>query len=109
MSAIFSDVKAKLNTPKQKEVIRGIQFSEVVYADDTLIFGPYTHAINKLLHAIQAESQYYNMKLNYDKCRNLTLYQGQSSIKYIDGTLAPRKHEATYIPRFNFDYHGGQP
>ena len=44
-----------------------------------------TRTINKLLHAMQTESQYYNMKLNYDKCINLTLkltlYQGQPSIK----------------------------
>ena len=97
MSAMFKDIKAKLNTPKQREPLPGIEFAEILYADDTLIFGNHTHTINKLLHAIQAESRYYNMSLNYDKCINLTLNQGTSSVKYIDGTLVPRKHEATYL------------
>ena len=35
--------------------------------------------------------------LNYDKCINLTLHQKQSSVKYLDGTLVPRKHEAIYL------------
>ena len=97
MSAMFTDIRTKLNTPKQKEPIPGIEFAEVLYADDTLVFGTHTHTINKLLHAIQSESKYYNMKLNYDKCINLTLNQGQSSVKYMDGTLVPRKQEAKYL------------
>ena len=97
MSALFADIKAQLNTPKQKEPIRGIRFAEILYADDTLIFGTHTHSINKFLHAIQRESEYYNLQLNYDKCINLTLHQHQSSIKYADGTLVPRRKEATYL------------
>ena len=62
-----------------------------------LIFGTHTHSINKFLHAIQRESEYYSLQLNYDKCINLTLHQHQSSIKYADGTLVPRRKEATYL------------
>ena len=47
--------------------------------------------------AIQRESTYYNMKLNMDKCVNLSLNQNQSSNKYNDGTTVPRKAEATYL------------
>jgi len=42
MAAMFSDIKARLNTPKQREPIEGIQYPEVLYNDDTLIFGNYT-------------------------------------------------------------------
>ena len=97
MSAMFKDIKTKLNTPKQREPLPGIEFAEILCADDTLLFGTHTHTINKLLHAIQAESRCYNMSLNYDKCINPTLKQGTSSVKYLDGTLVPRKHEATYL------------
>ena len=75
MSALFVDVKAQLSTPKQQEPIRGIRFADILYADDTLTFGTHTHSINKFLHAIQRESEYYNLQLNYDKCINLTLHQ----------------------------------
>ena len=97
MAAMFSDIKARLNTPKQREPIEGIQYSEVLYADDTLIFGNYTYHINLLLKEIQTESRYYNMELNLDKCINLTLNRKQSSIKFADGSLVPRKHTATYL------------
>ena len=56
-----------------------------------------TQSINKLLHTIQRESAYYNIKLDTDKCVSLTLNHNQSSIKFIDGTTAPRKAEATYL------------
>ena len=97
MSAMFTDIKSRLNTPKQQEPIRGIKYTEILYADDTLIFGNYTKHINMLLAEIQRESSYYNMELNLDKCINLTLNRHQSSIKYMDGTLVPRKQSATYL------------
>jgi len=37
------------------------------------------------------------MKLNYDKCINLTLNRVQSNIKYENGDLVPRKPKATYL------------
>jgi len=37
------------------------------------------------------------MKLNYEKCVNLTANQGKSSVKFKDGTLVPRKDRATYL------------
>ena len=52
---------------------------------------------HKLLHQIQQESQKYNMRLNLDKCVNLTLKQYQSSVKYMNGNKVPRKAQATYL------------
>ena len=37
------------------------------------------------------------MELNLHICVNLTLNQKQSSIKFADGSLVPRKHTATYL------------
>ena len=65
LSAIFQDIKTELNTRKQKEPIAGLQFAEVMYADDTLIFGTHTHTINKLLHEIQIESQQSTAESGY--------------------------------------------
>ena len=97
MTAIFQDIKTVLNTPKQLQPIPGINYAEVLYADDTLLFGTHTHTINKLLRQIQTESANYNMKLNFDKCINLTINRKQSSIKFMDGTAVPRKTQAKYL------------
>lgn len=97
MSVAFSDIKNRLHTPKQLEPLPGIYFSEILYADDTLIFGDHTASINKLLHEIEIESSYYNMNLNYQKCINLTTNQQTSTIKFSDGSLVPRKRQAIYL------------
>lgn len=97
MAVLMKDVKNRLNTPKQKEPINGIKFAEILYADDTLLFGTHTQNINKFLKEIQIESEYYNMRLNLNKCINLTGNQRMSSVKFKDGTKVPREHQATYL------------
>ena len=97
MGVMFWDIKQVLHTPAQREPIPGIHFSEILYADDTLIFGRHTPSINRLLKEIQRHSAYYNLKLNFDKCVNLTLNRKQSTLKFEDGTNVPRKTKATYL------------
>ena len=97
MTVLMKDVKARLNTKRQSEPINGIRFAEILYADDTLLFGPHTHNINKLLAEIQTESAYYNLNLNLAKCINLTLNQKQTSVKFQTGDLVPRRKKATYL------------
>ena len=97
MTTIFTHIKSRLNTPKQLQQMNGIHCAEVLYADDTLLFGTHTHTINKLLHQIQVESGKYNMKLNLDQCINMTINRAQSSIKFMDGNLVPRKSQAVYL------------
>lgn len=75
MGALFADVQRELNTPRQKQPMDGIFFSQILYADDTLIFGANTQCVNKLLHAIEKHSRYFGVSLNYDKCINLTANQ----------------------------------
>ena len=56
MGALFADLKQELNTPRQQQPINDVHFAEILYADDTLIFGANTHSINVLLHAIERHS-----------------------------------------------------
>ena len=97
MSVMFADIKSRLNTHKQREPIPGILFSEILFADDTLIFGEHTASLNKLLKEIELESEYYNMNLNYQKCINLTTNRKMSTIKYQSGNIVPRKQQAVYL------------
>ena len=89
MSTIFSDIKARLSTPKQKEPLEGITFAEILYSDDTLTFGDHTPSLNKLFKDIEVESSYYNIKLNYGNCINVTTNRRTSTIKCLDGTKVP--------------------
>ena len=85
LSAIFQDTECELQTPQQKEPIEGLQYTEVMYADHARIFGTHTRPVNKVPHAIHAESQAYILRLNLQRCVNLTTKQRQSSVKFPDG------------------------
>ena len=108
MGALFADVKAELNTPRQQQPIDGIHFSEILFADDTLIFGANTHCVNVLLHAIEKHSAYSGLVLNYGNCVNLTANQKQSSVRFsptgpAQGALVPRKKSALYLGTLHTD------
>ena len=94
---LFQDIKSKLNTPRQLAPIAGINFTEILYADDTLLFGSHTQTINTLLQEVQQESAQYNMRLNLAKCVNLTINRTQSSVRFLDGSLVPRQYCARYL------------
>ena len=68
MTVITFNISTRLNTPKHLEPIDGIKFWDILYADDTLVFGSYTPHLNKTMKEIEIEPAYYNMKLSYDKC-----------------------------------------
>ena len=64
MTTMFRDIRSRLNTPAQLSPIKGVHFAEVLYADDTLLFGTHTQSINKLLKEIQIETKYYKHSFN---------------------------------------------
>ena len=102
MGALFADIKMELCTPRQLQPLDGMYFSEILFADDTLIFGADTQCINKLFHAIERHSVYHGLKLNYGKCVNLTANQRVSSVRFSPdgpaaGRLVPRQRSATYL------------
>ena len=98
MAVIFQDIKLKLTTPKQKQPIPGINFAEIMYADDTLVFGTNTNCINILLREVQEQSKYYNLNLNVTKCINITANQKVSSVRLSKhAEKMRREHRATYL------------
>ena len=58
---------------------------EVLYADDTLIFGNRAREINILLHQLEHESALYNLHLNKSKCVYLGM-NGKANVHFKDGT-----------------------
>ena len=61
MSAIVQDIKRTLYTLKQLAPIPGINYAEMLYADDTLLFETHTHTLNLLLQEVQTKTAKYNM------------------------------------------------
>ena len=106
---LFADIKREFCTPRQFQPMGSINFSEIFFADDMLIFGANIQCINKMLHAIERRSAYYGRNLNYGKCVNLTPNQRISSVCSSPavpaaGRLVPRQR-VSHILRYIVDGH----
>ena len=69
---------------------------EILYADDTLIFGNRAREINILLHQLEEESAIYNLHLNKSKCVYLGM-NGTANIHFKDGTKISRVEDTPYL------------
>ena len=68
MTVMFHDIHKRCRNRTRNGIIDGLDFSEILYADDTLLVLKNTRTTNVLLTEIEKESNYYNMKLNKNKC-----------------------------------------
>jgi len=59
-------------------------FQELLYADDTLVIAKNTQSAKDYLRYIEEESEYYNIKLNRNKCVCIT-YNRNNQITFADG------------------------
>ena len=59
MKVMFKDIQPDLRSRRQREPLDDVLFSEILYADDTFIFGRYMPNINKLLWKIICENCFF--------------------------------------------------
>ena len=76
--------------------VPGIEFSEVLFADDTLIFAANKTSTEALLWAIEAISSEYGLHLNRTKCVALSTGEGEC-INFISGDEVPVDKKAEYL------------
>ncbi len=74
----------------------GLNFSEILYADDTLLALKDTRTANLLIEEIEEESTYYNMQLNKGKCNYIAMNR-KHKLKFRDGAALNSVEEATYL------------
>ena len=67
MTVMFRDIHVEIDTDICNSRLDRINFSEILYADDTLLVAKNTQGMNKLLHTIERESAYYGLKLTVIK------------------------------------------
>ena len=96
MTVMFEDIHERIGRNIIKGKIDGLLFSEILYADDTLLVMKNTRDTNLLLKEIEIESSYYNMKLNNGKCEVIAMNKS-NDIKFKDGTKLKHVREATYL------------
>ena len=96
MTAIFHEVHLDDNINVENYRVQNADFSEVLYADDTICTTTNEHAMNRLLKKIEQVSRDYGLKLNKKKCE-LIKFGGIAHVIFEDGTPVPVHHEAKYL------------
>ena len=80
MTIMFADVKTQLRGSGYQYRIRGLNFDEVLFADDTICISHDTKAMNRMLKTIEEIGAISGMKLN----------RGKGSAKQLDSV--PKQH-----------------
>ena len=94
MHTICNNIKNHETYPSENEM--GVPFHEVLYADDTVIFGEDPRTVETLLHLFETESSKFGLKLNYDKCMHMQVNSIQR-LKYKDRKVVPKAEEVIYL------------
>ena len=98
MTVLFWDVKNEMGETHLNNV-SSVDFSEILYADHTLLIQNRLENLTALLHIIGKLSSYYYMKLNKDKYEILLMGKGSiapkpdksftngGNVKYVDEAI----------------------
>ena len=95
MHVMFTDIHNRRDSKIRHGLIDGLDFTEILYADDTLLATKNTKAMNALLTEIETESTYYNMALNKDKCHVIAMNK-DNKVTFKDKQQLKRVDEVTY-------------
>ncbi len=94
MTVIFRDVYDGLSMTRAK--LDGLDFNELMYADDTALLTSSVHAMNRLIAKIGKCAGYHGLNFNKNKCVS-TNFHVEGVSKYADGTKVPTADTATYL------------
>ena len=93
MNVPFFDVRRKNNDVFFfRKTVNNMTFQELLYADDTLVIAKNTQTAKDYLRYNEEESEYYNIKLNRNKCVCIT-YNRNNQITFADGQKLKRVDE----------------
>ena len=96
MHVLFTNVNRRNQDPQNRKTLQGLNFHELLYADDTLVVAKNTKTAKTYLKLIEEASEYYNLKQNKDKCRYVA-FNKNKKITFGDGTPLKNVDETTYL------------
>ena len=96
MSVMFRDIHRDIDLSLISSRLDGINFTEVLYADDTFLVTRDARGMNSLLHMVEKESAYYGLQLNEGKCSVISM-NGNIRICFADGSVIQAAEEVTFL------------
>ena len=94
MTVVFRDVYDGTNVTRGK--LDGLDFTDLLYADDTALLTNNINAMNRLLAKIEKCAMYYGINFNKTKCVSFNFHV-DGKTKYADGTAVPCEQSVAYL------------
>ena len=86
MSVLFEDVKGRHELNTEADRIKGADFDEILFADDTICVSQDEETMNRLLGAIVEEGGRVGLQLNLGKCEMLAFGKDIGDVQLPEGT-----------------------
>ena len=86
MHVMFHDVRQRFHDPHRIQTFQGINFQELLCADDTLSIAKSAKTANAYLHLIEEETNYLHLRLNHGRCTFMAFNSPNRGIKFRDET-----------------------
>ena len=96
MAVMFDDIHLDCDREISWARMKGVSFSEVLYADDTALVTDEPKAMNKLLQTIEKHAKYYGLNFNKAKCEAIKI-NANNKLKFTDGTELKGVKEVIYL------------
>ena len=94
MTVMFRDIHDDVNLNRGK--VEPIDYTELLYADDTALITNNVNAMGRLLTKIEEHPGYYGLNFNKGKCVCLN-FNAQGSPKFKDGSRVKQVSDASYL------------
>ena len=102
MTVMFNDIHHGQNFTRG--TLPGINFTELLYADDTALITSNVNAMNRLIALIEQHADYYGLNFNYGKCVSMN-FNTNHCPKFMNGTKLETPTEAEYLGSTISDKH----
>ena len=94
MTVLFRDIHDELNLTRGR--LPGLDFTELIYADDTALVTANANAMNRLVAKIEEHAEYYGLRFNKGKCVSMN-FNRIGSRKSKNGERITEAAETMYL------------
>ena len=94
MTVVFRDVSDGLNM--SRGMVDGLSFTELLYADDTVLITKNVNAMNRSLKKLEQCALYHGLNFNQQKCVSFNFHTNGRT-KYANGAKVPCADSTTYL------------
>ena len=96
MTVLFHDVHYLHRPNTARSRVQGMDYDEVLYADDTICISESETVMENVLRAIVTEGKKYGMNLNKSKCELLAFGKARA-VRFSDGTTLKPQDQVKYL------------